>query len=119
MEIHQLLVSPGMLIRKSRASFENQRQLIKLTGRRRIVVRKRNTSVAVIGAGDYIGAAIAKRFAAEGFTIFAGRRNGDKLTPLVQEIEALAAGGRLPDRWTPAGKIKSIPFCGMRSEKRR
>jgi NAD(P)-dependent dehydrogenase (short-subunit alcohol dehydrogenase family) len=55
-------------------------------------VRKRNTSVAVIGAGDYIGAAIAKRFAAEGFTIFAGRRNGDKLTPLVQEIEA--GGGR-------------------------
>jgi NAD(P)-dependent dehydrogenase (short-subunit alcohol dehydrogenase family) len=47
-----------------------------------------HTTAAVIGAGDYIGAAIAKRFAAEGFTIFAGRRNGDKLAPLVQEIEA-------------------------------
>jgi hypothetical protein len=43
----------------------------------------------VIGAGDYIGAAIARRFAAEGFTIFAGRRNGDQLTPLVREIEAV------------------------------
>lgn len=47
----------------------------------------RHTTAAVIGAGDYIGAAIAKRFAAEGFTIFAGRRNGDKLAPLVREIE--------------------------------
>jgi NAD(P)-dependent dehydrogenase (short-subunit alcohol dehydrogenase family) len=47
----------------------------------------RNASVAVIGAGDYIGAAIAKRFAAEGFAVFAGRRNGDKLAPLVAEIE--------------------------------
>jgi NAD(P)-dependent dehydrogenase (short-subunit alcohol dehydrogenase family) len=48
----------------------------------------RNASAAVIGAGDYIGAAIAKRFAAEGFTVFAGCRNGDKLVPLVAEIEA-------------------------------
>jgi NAD(P)-dependent dehydrogenase (short-subunit alcohol dehydrogenase family) len=43
--------------------------------------------VAVIGAGDYIGAEIAKKFAAQGFTVFAGRRNGDKLAPLVAEIE--------------------------------
>jgi hypothetical protein len=42
----------------------------------------------VIGASDYIGAAIARRFAAEGFTISAGRRHGDKLTPLAWEIEA-------------------------------
>jgi len=51
-------------------------------------VNKRNATVAVIGAGDYIGAAIARRFAAEGFTIFAGRRNGDKLAPLASDIEA-------------------------------
>jgi hypothetical protein len=37
-------------------------------------VVSRNSSVAVIGAGDYIGAAIARKFAAEGFTVFAGRR---------------------------------------------
>ena len=40
-------------------------------------------SVAVIGAGDHIGAAIVRRFAAEGFAVHAGRRNGDKLAPLI------------------------------------
>ena len=49
---------------------------------------KRNATVAVIGAGDYIGGAIAKRFAAEGYTVFAGRRTADKLAPLKAEIEA-------------------------------
>ncbi|QGN56172.1 SDR family NAD(P)-dependent oxidoreductase [Novosphingobium sp. Gsoil 351] len=53
----------------------------------------RNASVAVIGAGDYIGAAIVRRFAAEGYIVFAGRRNGDKLEPLRQEIET--GGGRI------------------------
>src|SRR2546425_9011331 len=54
-------------------------------------VTERNATAAVIGAGDFIGAAIAKKFAAEGFTVFAGRRNGEKLAPLVAEIEQ--AGG--------------------------
>src|SRR5229473_4154004 len=48
----------------------------------------RNATVAVIGAGDYIGAAIARKFAAEGFMLFAGRRDGEKLAPLVADIEA-------------------------------
>src|SRR3954447_20949367 len=48
----------------------------------------RNASVAVIGAGDFIGAAIARRFAAGGYAVHAGRRNGEKLAPLVAEIEA-------------------------------
>jgi NAD(P)-dependent dehydrogenase (short-subunit alcohol dehydrogenase family) len=52
---------------------------------------KRHASVAVVGAGDYIGGAIARRFAREGYQVFAGRRNGDKLAPLVADIEA--AGG--------------------------
>ena len=52
----------------------------------------RHASVAVVGAGDYIGAAIARRFAREGYLVHAGRRNGEKLAPLVAEIEA--AGGR-------------------------
>ena len=56
-------------------------------------MENRDATVAVIGAGDFIGAAIAKKFAAEGFTIFAGRRKGEKLAPLVAEIEA--AGGRV------------------------
>jgi hypothetical protein len=59
-------------------------------------VEPRNISAAVIGAGDYIGAAIAKKFAAEGFTVFAGRRHGEKLAPLVAEVEA--AGGRIVGR---------------------
>jgi hypothetical protein len=57
---------------------------------------QRNATAAVIGAGDYIGAAIAKKFAAEGFTVFAGRRNGEKLEPLKAEIEA--AGGKIITR---------------------
>jgi short-subunit dehydrogenase len=48
-----------------------------------MTVQKRNATVAVIGAGDFIGGEIAKKFASEGFTIFAGRRNGAKLEPLV------------------------------------
>ena len=51
----------------------------------------RNASVAVVGAGDYIGSAIARRFAQEGYTVVCGRRNGEKLAPLIAEIEA--AGG--------------------------
>lgn len=53
-----------------------------LTEEKRAAVEARNMSVAVIGAGDYIGAAIAKKFAAEGFFVFAGRRHGEKLAPL-------------------------------------
>ena len=48
----------------------------------------RHQTVAVNGAGDYIGSEIAKKFAAEGFDLFVGRRKGDKLAPLVNEIEA-------------------------------
>ncbi|WP_310467049.1 SDR family NAD(P)-dependent oxidoreductase [Sphingomonas sp.] len=49
-------------------------------------------SVAIVGAGDFIGAAIARRFAAEGFHVHGGRRQGDKLDALRDEIAA--AGGR-------------------------
>ena len=45
----------------------------------------------VIGAGDATGGAIARRFAAEGFTVCVTRRNADKLAPLVAQIEQ--AGG--------------------------
>lgn len=46
----------------------------------------------VVGAGDYIGAAIARRFAREGLTVCTGRRRGEASKPLVDEIRA--AGGR-------------------------
>jgi len=69
-------------------------------------VQKRNATVAVIGAGDFIGGEIAKRFASEGFTIFAGRRNGAKLEPLVKEIEA--QGGEIHARSLDARKEEEI-----------
>src|ERR1017187_625595 len=62
-------------------------------------MQKRNATCAVIGAGDYNGGEIAKKFAAEGFTVFAGRRDDAKLEPLVKEIEATAGSlvARAPD----------------------
>src|SRR5258708_32999658 len=69
-------------------------------------MERRNATAAVIGAGDFIGAAIAKKFAAEGFTVFAGRRNGDKLVPLVAEIKA--AGGEVSARSLDARKEEDI-----------
>ena len=67
---------------------------------------KRNATAAIIGAGDYIGAEIAKKFAAEGFSIHAGRRNGEKLAPLVSEIEAV--GGTISARSLDARKEDEI-----------
>jgi NAD(P)-dependent dehydrogenase (short-subunit alcohol dehydrogenase family) len=69
-------------------------------------MQHRHATAAVIGAGDYIGAAIARRFATEGFSIYAGRRNGDKLAPLVAEIEA--AGGRATGRSLDARKEEEV-----------
>jgi NAD(P)-dependent dehydrogenase (short-subunit alcohol dehydrogenase family) len=66
----------------------------------------RHASVAVVGAGDYIGAAIARRFAREFYLIHAGRRNGEKLAPLVAEIEA--AGGRCAGRTLDARKEADV-----------
>jgi NAD(P)-dependent dehydrogenase (short-subunit alcohol dehydrogenase family) len=67
---------------------------------------KRNATAAIIGAGDYIGSEIAKKFAAEGFTIFAGRRDGAKLEPLVKDIKA--AGGEIHARSLDARKEEEI-----------
>ena len=67
---------------------------------------QRNASVAVVGAGDFIGAAIARRFAAEGYVVVAGRRHADKLAPLQAEIEA--AGGRCVARGLDARREDDI-----------
>src|SRR5438552_7414799 len=88
--------SPALINRYSNISYEFQIR-IRREGRaaadRREPMPKRNATAAIIGAGDFIGAEIAKKFAAGGFTIFAGRRNGDKLAPLVNEIQA--GGGKI------------------------
>jgi hypothetical protein len=44
--------------------------------------------VLIVGAGDYIGSAIARRFAKGGFTVCLGRRRGEKLEPLIKEIKS-------------------------------
>lgn len=66
----------------------------------------RNASVALIGAGDYIGTAIARRFAAEGYLVVAGRRSAEKLEPLVRSIEA--EGGRCIGRALDARKEQDL-----------
>ena len=58
--------------------------------------KARNATAVVVGAGDFIGAEIAKKFAAEGYVVFIGRRQAEKLEPLKAEIEA--AGGRVEAR---------------------
>jgi NAD(P)-dependent dehydrogenase (short-subunit alcohol dehydrogenase family) len=68
--------------------------------------RSTKGTVAVIGAGDYIGGAIARRFAAGGYTVMAGRRNGEKLAPLIADIEA--AGGTCVGRSLDARKEDDI-----------
>jgi NAD(P)-dependent dehydrogenase (short-subunit alcohol dehydrogenase family) len=69
-------------------------------------MQPKNAAVAVVGAGDYIGSAIAERFAAEGYLVFAGRRNGDQLAPLKAKIEA--AGGRCEARTLDARSEEAV-----------
>ena len=76
--------------------------------------RPRHATAVVVGAGDYIGAAVAKRFAAEGYTVVAGRRNGDRLAPLVAEIEA--AGGRCVAEALDARREDQIMACLNRAD---
>jgi NAD(P)-dependent dehydrogenase (short-subunit alcohol dehydrogenase family) len=72
--------------------------------------------VAVIGAGDYIGAAIAKKFASAGFTICAGRRDGNKLASLVADVEA--QGGRIFARSLDAREEADITAFLQEADKR-
>jgi NAD(P)-dependent dehydrogenase (short-subunit alcohol dehydrogenase family) len=51
-----------------------------------------NKASLVVGAGDALGGAIARRFALEGYEACVVRRNGDKLAGLVESIQQ--AGGR-------------------------
>jgi NAD(P)-dependent dehydrogenase (short-subunit alcohol dehydrogenase family) len=69
-------------------------------------LEKRNATVAVVGAGDFIGGEIAKKFAAKGFTVFVGRRQGEKLAPLIKEIET--AGGKVFGRSLDARKEEEM-----------
>ena len=68
-------------------------------------MERRHATAAVIGAGDFIGSAIARKFAAEGFIVFAGRRNGEKLGSLVNDVED---GGRIIGRSLDARKEDEV-----------
>ncbi|MBB6228422.1 hypothetical protein FHS79_002609 [Polymorphobacter multimanifer] len=63
-------------------------------------------SVAIVGAGDFIGAAIARRFAAGGYAVHGGRRGGEKLAPLAAGIAA--AGGRFTGHSLDARSEESV-----------
>lgn len=70
------------------------------------MAQPRERTVAVIGAGDFIGAAIARRFAAEGYLVYAGRRTAEKLEDLKKGIAA--EGGRCEGRALDARKEEDI-----------
>ena len=71
----------------------------------------------VVGAGDYIGSAIAERFARGGYQIVAARRNktGDKLEPLRVSIES--AGGMCHCMTTDARKEEQVMELFERTER--
>jgi NAD(P)-dependent dehydrogenase (short-subunit alcohol dehydrogenase family) len=75
-------------------------------GQKEASVAQRNATAAVIGAGDFIGSAIARKFAAEGFTVFAGRRDGEKLASLV--AHARESGGNIVGRSLDARKEDEV-----------
>ena len=60
----------------------------------------------VIGAGDATGGAIAKRFAAGGYTACVTRREADKLEPLLAAIRA--AGGQAHGFGSDARKEEEV-----------
>ncbi len=63
----------------------------------------------IVGAGDYIGAAIARRFAAGGYTVCLGRRSGDKNAALVNEI--IAGGGQAHSFMLDAREEQQLVDC--------
>jgi NAD(P)-dependent dehydrogenase (short-subunit alcohol dehydrogenase family) len=67
---------------------------------------RRNATAAVVGAGDFIGSAIARRFAHEGYTVFAGRRSAEKLQTLKTSIEK--EGGHCVARGLDARKEEDV-----------
>src|SRR5579871_4164063 len=69
-------------------------------------MQARNATAAVIGAGDFIGSAIARKFASEGYTVFAGRRTADKLAALKKDIES--GGGHCEARALDARKEEDV-----------
>jgi NAD(P)-dependent dehydrogenase (short-subunit alcohol dehydrogenase family) len=73
-----------------------------------------STRVAlVVGAGDGLGAAVARRFASEGMLVCVVRRDGAKLAPLVRQVRALAPPTALQlQTLTLTGTCRTDGFVG-------
>jgi NAD(P)-dependent dehydrogenase (short-subunit alcohol dehydrogenase family) len=69
----------------------------------------------VIGAGDALGGAIARRFAKEGLVACVVRRHGDKLAPLVDSIRG--AGGEAQAFGVDARKEEQMTELVLRIER--
>ena len=68
----------------------------------------------IIGAGDYLGGALARRFAKEGFHVVGTRRRGD-IETFVAEIEA--AGGKATGIHNDARKEEEVVDLVQRVER--
>lgn len=55
---------------------------------------KQRPVALVVGAGDALGSAIARRFAKEDYNVCVARRSPEKLEPLIEELRALGATAR-------------------------
>lgn len=55
---------------------------------------EKNGVALLVGAGDAIGAAVARRFAAGGYCICVARRDADKSRSVMREIVASGGGAR-------------------------
>jgi NAD(P)-dependent dehydrogenase (short-subunit alcohol dehydrogenase family) len=60
----------------------------------------------VVGAGDALGSAVARRFAREGYNVCAARRSAEKLNSLVEEIRS--GGGAIRPFGTDARKEDQV-----------
>ena len=78
----------------------------------------RNATAAVIGAGDFIGSAIAERFAREGYTVLAGRRTAEKLAASRRQRSRKPAGAASAARSMPARK-KTSSLSSMKPTRSR
>lgn len=71
-------------------------------------MQPRNATAATLGAGNCIGAAVARRFAAEGFTVFAGRlvrehiraRRGEAALARLQPDQLMRPEARAEAYWS-------------------
>src|ERR1700756_2074630 len=75
----------------SRREHDHMSVILKRTVDARMTEGEKSEVALLVGAGDAIGAAVARRFAAAGYCVCVARRDAEKSRSVVQEI--VAAGG--------------------------